>query len=176
MTGSDPSSWTLRREARDSDADAVRRLVTVTGFFSAAEIEIAGELVLETLADPLRSDYHFLFADDARGEVVGYSCSGPIPMTQGSWDLYWIAVDPACQGAGMGRQLLAECEQHARSAGARKLFVDTSGQPRYAPTRAFYESCGYTVAAVLEDFYAPGDSKVIFHRHLGQGPPTACGK
>lgn len=167
MTGRDSAATAiLRFGARASDAAAVRRLVAATGFFHPPEIEIAVELVVETLADPEGGDYRFLFADDSRGEVVGYSCFGPIPLTAGSWDLYWIAVDPAWQGAGLGRRLLAESEERARSAGALQLFVDTSGRPQYAPTRGFYERCGYGVAAVLDDFYAPGDPKVIYRRRL----------
>jgi hypothetical protein len=34
------------------------------------------------------------------------------------------------------------------------------------PTHRFYERCGYRQAAFLEDFYAPGDGKVIFVRSL----------
>jgi hypothetical protein len=33
---------------------------------------------------------------------------------------------------------------------------------QYAGTRAFYESCGYRLESVLDDFYAPGDAKAIY--------------
>jgi len=164
---------TLRRDVRIADAEAVRRLVTATNFFHAAEIEIAVELVEETLANPQTGDYHFLFADDGGVGVVGYSCFGPIPLTLGSWDLYWIAVDPACQGTGLGRRLLRESEDLARTAGAEQFFVDTSGRPQYAPTRGFYERCGYHAVAVLDDFYAPGDAKAVYCRRLVPPSPIA---
>jgi ribosomal protein S18 acetylase RimI-like enzyme len=151
-----------RREVRKTDVEAVRRLVAATGYFHPEEIGIAVELVEETLADPQGAGYHFLFADGAEGAVVAYSCFGPIPMTVGSWDLYWIAVDPHRQGSGLGRLLLRESERSAQAAGARRMYVETSGRPQYAPTRGFYERCGYAKIAELDDFYAPGDSKVLY--------------
>ena len=42
---------------------------------------------------------------------MGYACYGPIAVTIGSYDLYWIAVDQSCQGKGLGKVLLAEAER-----------------------------------------------------------------
>jgi len=50
--------------------------------------------------------------------------------------------------------------------GARRVYADTSARPQYAPTRAFYEASGYAPTAFLEDFYAPGDGKVIYVKVL----------
>ena len=44
--------------------------------------------------------------------------------------------------------------------------MDTSQRTEYASTRAFYESCGYLQEAVLRDFYAPGDGKVVYCKVL----------
>lgn len=156
----------LRHLVRATDRQRIERVLRSTEMFRADEIEIAGELVDERLAQGDASGYHFLFLERA-GETLGYSCYGPIPLTLGSWDLYWIAVDPGRHRHGLGRRLLDETEQHAATAGARKLFVDTSGRAEYLPTRAFYEGCGYQVAARLVDFYAPGDDKVVYVRDLG---------
>jgi hypothetical protein len=57
-------------------------------------------------------------------------------------------------------------EQRITDAGGHAIYVETASQPRYAPTRAFYERCGYTVAATLPDFYSPGDDKVIYTKVL----------
>jgi hypothetical protein len=46
------------------------------------------------------------------------------------------------------------------------VYVETSSRDQYEPTRRFYLKCGYRVDAVLEDFYAPGDGKVIFVKAL----------
>ena len=52
-------------------------------------------------------------------------------------------------------------------AGGSRVYVETSSREQYLPTRAVYERCGYHVGATLDDFYAPGDGKVIFVRVLG---------
>lgn len=148
------------------DLDAVRRIVDATGFFRAAEVDIAVELVEERLAKGEASGYEFVFADDPRGRTVGYACYGPIACTIGSFDLYWIAVEPAAQRCGLGRILLAETERKIRRQAGRRIYIETSGRPQYEPTRAFYRRCGYREDAVLTDFYAPGDDKVVYVKVL----------
>jgi ribosomal protein S18 acetylase RimI-like enzyme len=144
-------------------------LVGETGFFSAEEQDVAVELVVETLSRGKKlSGYEFVFADDAESGngLLGYSCFGPIPATESSFDLYWIAVAPGQQRNGLGRKLIRESERIAKEQGATQMFVDTAGREQYAPTRAFYERMGYRRAAVLDDFYAPGDAKDIYARYL----------
>jgi ribosomal protein S18 acetylase RimI-like enzyme len=157
-----------RTEVKPSDAPAVQALVERTGFFSREEQDVARELVDETLARGPASGYEFVFADlpGQPAELPGYTCYGLIPATRSSYDLYWIAVAPSQQGKGLGRRLLRETERLAVESGATQMFAETSGRPQYAPTRAFYERMGYQVAALLKDFYAPGDDKVIFARRL----------
>lgn len=155
-----------RYAVRESDAVAVRRLVADTGFFSADEVDLAVELVDEALQKGSASGYEFVFLDKSDNSLQGYVCYGPIPATKSGFDLYWIAVSPSLQGAGLGARLVAETERQALQQGATRMFVDTSGRPQYHPTRQFYERCGYNTAAELEDFYAPGDSKVIYAKKL----------
>ncbi len=159
-------SW--RVTVQESDAAAVHTLVKETGFFSKSEELIALELVEETLAIGKKAGYEFVFADlpDSPGSLLGYTCYGPIPDTESSFDLYWIAVSPREQRTGLGSKLLRESERLALQQGARRMFVDTSGREQYTPTRKFYERMGYRIEARLVDFYAPGDDKVIYARTL----------
>lgn len=170
-----PFSGTIRDSVQPSDPDAVRGIVASTGFFHDFEVDVAVELVQERLSRGLASEYHFLFAD-LNSHPIGYACFGPIPCTQGSFDLYWIAVHAAHQGAGLGRRLMAEAER-AMLVGvpgadgrplppARRVYIETSSQPRYAPTWRFYERCGYTIEARLKDYYAAGDDKLIYAKAL----------
>jgi GNAT superfamily N-acetyltransferase len=102
------------------------------------------------------------------GRLVGWICWGPTPCTLGTYDLYWMAVDPAAQGAGIGSVLLRAME--GRLAGsARLIVVETAGRPDYRPTRSFYEARGYRRAAVIPDFYAPGDDQVVYLKTLTTG-------
>lgn len=160
------SAVTLRAGARSSDIELVRRLVRATGFFTQEEEEIALELVEDRLIKGEASDYEFLFAHRG-GAVMGYSCYGRIPLTQSSYDLYWIVVDPAAQGSGVGRRLIAATEGAVIEAGGTALYAETSSRAQYDPTRAFYARSGYTAAAEFPDFYAPGDGKVVFVKRLG---------
>jgi ribosomal protein S18 acetylase RimI-like enzyme len=100
--------------------------------------------------------------------LMGWICWGPTPCTLGTYDLYWMAVDPTMQGSGIGAALLREME--GRLAGsARLIVVETAGRPDYRPTRAFYEARGYRKAAIIPDFYAPGDDQVVYVKTLATG-------
>ena len=156
-----PAPVSFRYAPVAEDRRRVREIVESTGFFSAAEVDVAVELVDERLAKGEASGYYFVFAE-LEGRTVGYACYGPIPATAASYDLYWIAVHRDCQGRKYGRILLEESERLIRSAGGRRVYIDTSGRPQYQPTRAFYEHFEFRCEAVLEDFYAPGDGKVIY--------------
>ena len=79
-----------------------------------------------------------------------------------SFDVYWIAVEPSKQGQGIGQLLLEEAEQQIAAAGGNRIYIETSHRSDYQATRGFYERCGYHLAAVLDDFYAPGDSKATY--------------
>lgn len=147
------------------DRHVVRRIVESTDFFSPGEIDIAVELVDERLAKGDGSGYHFIFAE-RDGRTIGYACYGPIPCSNISFDLYWVAVQADQQGHGLGRALVAEAERLIPQQGGRQIYLDTSGRDQYAPTRAFYDRCGFAVAAILTDFYDLGDAKYIYRKPL----------
>jgi ribosomal protein S18 acetylase RimI-like enzyme len=155
----------FRDELRPSDPAAIRALAEATGFFSAEEVAIAGELAEARFGQGLASGYHFLLAEP-EGRLDGYVCFGPIPLTRASFDLYWIVVHPSAQRRGLGRRLMAEAEAAIAGLGGSAVYVDTSTRPQYAPTRAFYRRLGYREAATFPDFYAPGDGKLVLVKRL----------
>lgn len=156
-----PMSLVWRRNVVPSDAVAIATLVRATGYFTSDETGIAAELVMERLAKGPSSGYEFIIAEQA-GRVAGYACFGKIDGTDAAFDLYWIAVDPAQQGRGLGREILRRAEDIMQGMGARHVYVDTSSSETYIATRAFYTAMGYTEKARLDDFYREGDGKVIF--------------
>jgi ribosomal protein S18 acetylase RimI-like enzyme len=103
---------------------------------------------------------------DQAGQVRGYYCYGPTPMTQSTFDLYWIAVDPTVHGAGIGSLLLTHCETSIRSSGGSLIVVETSSLAKYEATRRFYRRHQYDETARLRGYYAPDDDLVIFTKHL----------
>ena len=109
-------------------------------------------------------DYTALGAD-VEGRLVGWICWGPTPCTQGTYDLYWMAVDPTAQHGGVGTALMAEMERRLKGR-ARLIIVETAGRPAYAATRAFYGARGYRPTARIPDFYAPGDDLVVYIKNL----------
>lgn len=155
----------LREKVISSDPDAVRRITQSTGFFSEAEIAVAVELVEERLSKGPQSGYFFVFAEQ-EGHVAGYACFGPIACTVASYDLYWIAVEAGRQGQGVGRMLLEASERAIAKMGGRRIYVETSSRAQYQPTRAFYLGRDYQEEAVLEDFYASGDAKIVYLKVL----------
>ena len=158
-------SCSLRPVGRAQRAP-LERLTAATGLFRPDEVAIAVELLDDALAGD--DEYRFLGAY-AGDDLVGYVCWGPTPATAGTFDLYWIVVDPARQGMGVGTQLLHAVEAKLTTDHARLIVVETSSRAAYAPTRAFYERRGYIQAARLPGYYALGDDLVIYLKDLTHG-------
>ena len=154
------------RELKAADRPGIERVLRATGAFADAEIDVALELVDAGLRPHGTDDYRFVVAE-ADGDVAGYACWGPTPMTRGAFDLYWIAVDPARSGRGVGATLLEAVERAAAQDGARLIVAETAGKASYASTRMFYLARGYREEARLADFYAVGDDKIVYVKRLG---------
>ena len=151
-----------------TDGSSILRLTAAISAFNPMELSCVEELWNEYLAKGEASGYNFLTFRDG-DQVLGYACFGPHPLTQGTFDLYWIAVDPATQRRGVGRALLSRVEAEVRAQAGRLLLIETSGTPEYAPARRFYASCDYSCIATIPDFYAPGDDLLFFCRRLAGG-------
>ena len=158
----------FRTVVRPDDPQRIREIVSSTGFFYEHEMDIAVELCEENLEwGDEDSGYLFLFADDEEsGRTLGYACYGEIPCTRKRYDLYWIAVHADARGKGVGKLLLREVEKAVAARGGEIVYIETNSREQYLPTRRFYLSCGYTLAAELKDFYDNGDNKVIYTRRV----------
>ncbi len=152
-------------KAREEDGQQIRELATQINAFSPTDVACVEELWNAYLRQGEASGYSFLVCRQG-SQVVGFACFGPTPLTKGTFDLYWIAVDPASRGRGIGHALLERIEAEVQARGGRLLVVETSSTPAYAPARRFYEECGYHYAAVIHDFYAPGDDLIIFEKEF----------
>ena len=151
------------REIAPGDRDALSSLLHATPEFSDEERAVALELVDARLS---RSDDYEVLVVERDDVLEGYVCFGPTPMTEGAWDLYWIATAHHARRTGAGVALVTALEARLRSIGARLVRLETSSRPEYAATRRFYDKAGFIVAATLRDFYAPGDDLVIYLRVL----------
>ena len=158
----------LIRPLTAADRDQLSSILRATGVFSAEEVGVALELIDIALADADQKDYLIRSADGDDGRVLGYYCIGPTPMTAGTYDLYWIAVDPATQNTGVGRALIAHAEELAASRGCTLLIAETSTKPSYEGTHRFYHRAGYEELSRIGGYYAPGDDLVIYGKYLTQ--------
>jgi GNAT superfamily N-acetyltransferase len=159
------SGIALRTVPRQEDRQAVRAILESTSLFRPGEVDVAEELVEEYLDRGPQSGYCFLFAE-ADGQTLGYTCFGRDEMTVSSYELYWIAVHRSQHGRGIGRLLLAAAEAAIRAEGGTRLYIETSGRADYVSTRGFYLRCGYDLAALLPEYYAPADGKLVYVKTL----------
>ena len=157
------------RRVEPADRAPIRAILAATGVFTDEEVRVADALVADAIARPDASGYHALVLVDG-GELRGYACFGPVPLTEGTFDLYWIAVDPRTHGRGHGRALLTAVEDTLRTQGARLLLIEAAGRADNEPTLAFYRRCDYAELARIRDFYRPGDDKVVFGKYLARRP------
>lgn len=162
-------------KAKEQDGSQVLHLTAAAGVFKPDEVACVQELWDAYLRQGEASGYVFLVYKNG-DRLLGYACFGPHTLTEGTFDLYWIAVDPEAQGQGIGHALLARVEEEVQARGGRLLLVETSGTAAYAPACRLYESCGYHYEAAVHDFYAPGDDLILYTKPLTPTPmmKTPC--
>jgi ribosomal protein S18 acetylase RimI-like enzyme len=153
------------RNLKKSDREAIERMARETEVFRDEEIAVALELVDEALNKPDQKDYIF-FVDEEHGAPCGYVCLGATPMTDGTFDLYWIVVSPHSQGKGIGKKLMMQAESYVAEHEGRLLIVETSSKPSYDRTRKFYEDAGYVQLAEITNYYRLDDDLVIFGKYF----------
>lgn len=149
------------RKLRAEDIPFLDEILRATEAFTDEEVSVAIELLETVLNDPRQTDYE-VAVDEHGGRVAGYVLYGPVPLTEGAYDLYWIAVDPAAQGSGVGRRLVVHTEKVVKQRGGRLLCLETSSQGGYQRTRNFYERAGFVEESRIRDFYKPGDDRLTY--------------
>lgn len=149
------------------DRNKIEKILFDTGNFNDDEVKIAMELIDVYINNKEQTDYEiFTDEDDETKEIRGYVCIGPRPLTEGTYDLYWIAVNPAIQSKGVGSGLVKYIEAHIKNKNGRLILIETSGKPGYEKERKFYEKNGYGLLYQVKDFYRPGDDLVIYGKYL----------
>ncbi len=137
--------------------------------FSADDKSCALELIDSALSRSTHDgDYRVLVAELAEfgDRLAGYICYGPTPMTESTWDLYWLATEPSLQRRGIAAALCAAMEDELRNLGGRLVRVETSSTEGYGAAQTFYERHGYPAACRIPDFYKPGDDLIIMFKQL----------
>jgi len=153
------------RSMSREDRPRTTKILHDTPEFKPFEVAVAEELIDSYLDDPSGSGYHILVAE-VDSTVEGYICYGPTPLTEGTWDIYWVAVSREKQGQGIGSALMRSAAEEILKAEGRLSIIETSSTPAYEKTRNFHLSHGYEIIARIPDFYAPGDDKLILQKRL----------
>ncbi len=150
---------TTRAMSRD-DLNAVSSILDGTGLFPSE--------MLPEMAEPylINAEPHIWLLAHVGPTVLGFAYCEPERMTNGTYNLLAIAVDPDRQSSGIGQHLVAAVAQSAKALSGRVLLVETSSLPEYERTRSFYDQLGFNREAVIREFYATGEHKVVFWKHL----------
>jgi GNAT superfamily N-acetyltransferase len=154
------------RPAKHEDRNGVLQIIRQSGVFNEKEINIALQVFDDSIQQAEREEYMAFCACDENEDPLGYICFGPINVTYGSYDLYWIAVTQNLRRRGVGKRLLVFMEEYLLKVNARRVYVDTSSTQAYESARSFYEKHGYRLACTLEDFYQKGDHRIIYMKEI----------
>ncbi len=158
------------RPIHSRDRNRIHEILRAVGIFTEEEVKSAMELVDLGLEHPERGEYLLAVLESPDSGpsrmVQGYVCYGPTPLTDGVFDLYWIAVDPARQGEGIGQLLLRFVENEVRRQRGRMLLIETSSKETYGATLRFYQRSGYEEISRIKDFYRIEDDKLVFCKKL----------
>jgi GNAT superfamily N-acetyltransferase len=123
--------------------------------------------LLEAVLDPPEGNTYearILVGDD--DVPLSYACFGQTPMTEATFDLYWMITATASRGGGLGRQLLAAIEQELTTRRALTVRVETSSLEGQGGALRFYQQAGYDVVGHIADFYRPGDDLITLAKRL----------
>jgi len=153
---------TYVRKTGRQDGRSILRLAAAEPLFSREDREVVDELLQDYLEEAEPGDYRFLTAVDG-GQVVGFACYGPTPLTHGTFDLYWICVSRRRRRRGYGLALLQGVIRGVRREGGALIVLDTSARRDFSPTRAFYEAAGFQPTARVPDFYKRGDDLMMYY-------------
>ncbi len=158
------------RPLSPADREPLLALLRSIESFTPDEVDVAMELVDVALNQSDQKDYEFVIAG-LDGEVAGYVCFGPTPMTEGTFDMYWVATHPKFARRGVARALVRRMDEILTARGARIVRIETSSQEAYGSAHGFYEALGFSEEARFRDFYKPNDDLITFSHRLGAHRP-----
>ena len=143
------------------DIPSLKVILDNTGLFPSEMLE---DMISDYFENSDSTDIWFTVEVD--GQPISIAYCAPERMTEGTYNLYAIAVHGTQQGRGVGKQMMQYIEDLLRAQGHRILIVETSGLTDYDLTREFYRKCQYTEEATIREFYAKGEDKIVFWKKL----------
>jgi ribosomal protein S18 acetylase RimI-like enzyme len=156
------------RKLIKEDRDSIKQMLIDTEHFNDEEMKVALELIDVYLNDAKQNDYMiYSYVNEDTDKAAGYICYGRRPLTENTYDLYWITVDPRIHGKGIGSRLIDFMENNLKkNLEGGLVLIETSGKDNYEGERKFYEKNGYKVQTIIKDFYRKGDDLFIYHKYI----------
>jgi ribosomal protein S18 acetylase RimI-like enzyme len=157
------------RSPSRSDHEALVRLIDPpqANPFRPEEVSCALELLAAVLDPPEGNTYEARVLVDGADRPIAYGCFGLTPMTDATYDLYWLVTSAEHRGQGLGSALLAGIERELQGRGGRTVRIETSSLEGQGGARRFYLRAGYQEVGLIPDFYRPGDDLVTLAKRLG---------
>ena len=149
------------REVRKNDLAALKDVIDSSELFPSYLLD---DMIHDYLNDQASEDI-WLTATNG-GIPIGVMYCAPEKLTEGTYNLYAMAIHKDYQGQGIGTEMIKYLENLLRQAGHRLLLVETSSLPVYTLTRRFYRKCTFEEEAVIRDFYREDEHKVIFWKKI----------
>ena len=144
------------RRAREADLDAVRRIARAAYAVYVPRIGREPAPMVADFAAALAAGHLWVAGDPPHGYVVAYPRGD-------HWHLENVAVDPAAQGQGLGRRLVAAVERMATEAGARAVELYTNAA--MTENQALYPRLGYRETGRRRE---DGFDRVFYRKDLGR--------
>ncbi len=124
-------------------------------------------------------DFHYFCEqnnqDDGRNYLLATLNNQPIGITGlhryiwGPEDITWLgwfAVRPEYQRMGIGKKMMEETCEIARSRGFRKIFIETYSNDDFEKGREFYEKFGFVQTGSIDGYLKPDTDMVVYSRDL----------
>lgn len=149
------------RLSQSTDIPYLAKIADATDLFPS---ELLPQIAAPFLANPEFND--IWLSCELNNNIVGFCWGVSEKLTDGTWNMLSIAVDPSHQATGVGTALVFQFEAIVRERGARIIIVDTSSLPEFEHARQFYLKNEYTQEARVRDFWNQGNDKIIFWKQL----------
>lgn len=181
-------------EIIDLDPDDAQQIQATAALLHAVfpEFWTDLEMALEEVHASLEPGHVSRVALDDDGHVLGWIAAIPQygePPNVTGWELHPLVVDPAHQGQGVGRALVADLEWQLVARGALTLYLGTddedgstslSGVDLYDDPFAhvqairnlnrhpyeFYQKCGFVITGVIPDANGLGRPDILLAKRL----------
>lgn len=149
------------RTVTKEDLSGLKEVLDSSGLFPS---EYLDDMIADYFTNPTTEAIWFTSITHGRPSAIGY-CA-PEKFTDGTYNLYAIAVRKELQGKGIGQKMMKFIEDLLKANNKRVLIIETSSDDHYKLTRKFYKDLDYRQEAVIRDFWNEGEDKVIFLKKL----------